>query len=87
MLPPAISGQMALFDASRVLSRETLRRLGQRQLQGYDRAAAEAAVFAAEYGFARSWVTTACELLKLALVCTVIQDEDDGVIHGEDVRA
>ena len=73
VLPPAITGQMALFDQPRVLSRDTLRRLGERELRGYDLAAAQAEIFAADYGFAKSWVYAARELLRLALA---VRDAD-----------
>jgi hypothetical protein len=73
VLPPAVTGQAALFYMARVLSRDTMRQVRDRPLRGYDRAAAEAAVFAGEYGFTRSWIMMICELLRLALA---VRDAD-----------
>jgi hypothetical protein len=73
VLPPAVTGQGALFDTARVLSRDTMRQVRDRPLRGYDRAAAEAAVFASEYGLTRSWILMICELLRLALA---VRDAD-----------
>jgi hypothetical protein len=73
VLPPAVTGQAALFSMARVLSRDTMRQVRDRPLRGYDRVAAEAGVFASEYGVTRSWIMMICELVRLALA---VRDAD-----------
>jgi hypothetical protein len=51
----------------------TLRWLRLRSFDGYDRAVAEAATFAAEYGFRKTWIYQISDMIRLALA---VRDAD-----------
>ncbi|MGW3931127.1 hypothetical protein ACWECC_23920 [Streptomyces microflavus] len=76
VLPPTVRGQLALFTLPRTMSIETVRRILQRPLEGYDRAVEETAAFAAEYAMSGPWQRKVVEMIRLALAVRDAEGHD-----------